>query len=106
MDQIVTGVLRREPTIEFTRLREVGLAKTPDADVLSYAAREGFVVVSHDVNTMRAAAADRINHGQGMSGLLLVHHRSPVSQTIDDLILIGIASDAAEWTGRIEYLPL
>ena len=39
MDQIVLGVLRREPTLVMTRLREVGLAKAPDTSVLEFAAR-------------------------------------------------------------------
>ena len=106
MDQIVLGVLRREPTLAMTRLREVGLAKASDTSVLEFAAREGFIVVSHDVNTMRGAAVTRLNDGQEMAGLLLVHQRSPQAQTIDDLILIGIASDAAEWVGEIQFLPL
>ncbi len=46
MDQIVLGVLRREPSIVITRLREVGLAKAPDTSVLEFAARERFIVVS------------------------------------------------------------
>ena len=106
MDQIVLGVLRREPTLVMTRLREVGLAKAPDTSVLEFAAREGFIVVSHDVNTMRAAAGARLTNGQEMAGLLLVHQRSPITQTIEDLILIGVASDAAEWVGEIQFLPL
>ena len=106
MDQIVLGVLRREPTLVMTRLREVGLAKAPDTSVLEFAAREGFIVVSHDINTMRAAAVARLQNDQVLAGLLLVHQRSPLAQTIEDLILIGVASDAAEWVGEIRFLPL
>ncbi len=105
-DQIVLGVLRREPTVVMTRLREVGLAQALDPVVLEYAAHEGFVVVSHDINTMRAAAVARIDRGQEMAGLLLVHQRAPIAQTIEDLILIGFASDLSEWTGQIQFLPL
>lgn len=32
MDQIVLGVQRREPSVEFTRLRDAGLAKAADSD--------------------------------------------------------------------------
>ena len=104
-DQIVLGVQRREPSVEFTRIRDVGLAKAADSDVLEYAAREEFLVVSHDVNTMRAAAVARIEAGQDMSGLLLVHQRSPIAETIEELIVIWIASDAEEWNGEIRFLP-
>ena len=89
-----------------TRLRDVGLSKAPDSDVLEYAAQAGVIVVSHDVNTMRAAADARMKAGQDMAGLLFVHQRSPVAETIEDLILIWIASDAEEWMGEIRFLPL
>ena len=106
MDQIVLGVQRREPVLPITRLRDVGLEQAPDAAVLEYAAREEAIVVSHDVNTMTTAAVARIEAGLKMAGLLLVHQQSPVSATIDDLILIWIASDAAEWTNQIRFLPI
>lgn len=41
-----------------------------------------------------------------MAGLLLVHQRTPIAQTIKDLILIAFGSDAAEWSGEIRFLPL
>src|SRR5688572_5438472 len=55
-DAIVRGVARREPAVEFTRLRELGLERRPDRDVLTFAAHERWIVVSHDVNSMIAAA--------------------------------------------------
>jgi hypothetical protein len=41
-----------------------------------------------------------------MHGLLLVHQREPIGPTIDSLVLIWTASEAEEWIGLIEYLPL
>jgi predicted nuclease of predicted toxin-antitoxin system len=55
-EHIIVGVLRRAPGVEFRRVREVGLHERPDPEVLAYAADHGFIVVSHDVNTMPAAA--------------------------------------------------
>jgi predicted nuclease of predicted toxin-antitoxin system len=57
---IAAGVLRREPALEFIRLRDVGLSDRPDAEVLAFAAANGFLLVSHDVNTMPAAAYARV----------------------------------------------
>src|SRR5579883_3418451 len=50
--RIIDGTLRREPTIEFIRARDVMLHDRSDPEVLEYAALHGFLVVSHDVNTM------------------------------------------------------
>ena len=105
-DAIVLGVLRREPLVEFARLRDLAIETWPDPAVLDYAAKLNWIVVSHDVNSMRAAANDRVATGATMKGLLLVHQRHPVSPIIDDLVLIWSASEVEEWAGRIEFLPL
>jgi predicted nuclease of predicted toxin-antitoxin system len=105
-DAIVVGVLRREPVAEFARLRDLGMATSSDPEVLNFATREHWIVVSHDVNTMREAPATRLVMGLPMSGLLLVHQRTPVFAIIESLILIWAASEAEEWAGQIEFLPL
>lgn len=71
-EHIVTGVLRREPSLEWIRVRDVGLSDRADAEVLAYAADHGYIVVSHDVNTMPSTAYDRMHAGQKMSGLRIL----------------------------------
>ena len=105
-DAIVLGVLRAEPAVEFVRLRDLALAALPDPVVLEYAARENWIVVSHDVNSMAAAAYDRLTAGLPMRGLLLMHQENAVSSGIDNLILIWSASEAEEWDGQVVFLPL
>ena len=55
------------------RCRDLGVATQRDPEVLDFAARENWIVVSHDVNTMREATAARLAAGLPMNGLLLVH---------------------------------
>lgn len=105
-DAIVRGTLRREPAIEFPRLRELGLERLPDADVLRFDAREGWIVVSHDVNSMTAAAYLLLADHEPIRGLLLVHQTTAVAPILDCLILIWSASEAEEWIGLVEFLPL
>ena len=105
-EHIVEGLLRREPEAEFVRARDVGLDQAPDDELLAHAAEQGFILVSHDVNTMSAAAAARVRIGERMAGLLMVAQTTPVREIIDDLCLIRGASDASEWQDRIEYLPI
>jgi predicted nuclease of predicted toxin-antitoxin system len=71
-EHIVAGVIRRAPSAEFRRVREIGLQDHPDAEVLEYAVAHGFIVVSHDMNTMPAAAYDRVAAGKPVAGLLMV----------------------------------
>jgi hypothetical protein len=105
-EHIVAGVLRREPALEFIRLRDVGLSDRPDAEVLAFAAASGFLLVSHDVNTMPAAAYARVAAAELMSGLLMVHQAQSIAPIIDSLVLIWSASEAEEWHGQVCFLPL
>ncbi|MSU78670.1 MAG: hypothetical protein EXS16_11325 [Gemmataceae bacterium] len=105
-EHIITGVHRSEPAIEFVRARDVGMGAKEDAEVLAYAARHGFIVVSHDVNTMTNAAYDMVNRRETMNGLLMIQQTRPIGPVIDSLILIWSASVMEEWIGQVRFLPL
>ena len=105
-EDIVDGVLRRQPAIEFLRARHVGVHNIPDTEVLAFAADNGLLVVSHDVNTMPAAFYRRQLGRLPVPGLIMVQQSTPVRPVIDELLLIWSASDAEEWTGVVAFLPL
>lgn len=105
-EHIVLGVLRREPAVEFVRVRDVGLSERSDSEVLEYAAGQGLIVVSHDVNTMSAAAVARLDARQRLSGLLMVRQTHPAGVIIDDLIFIWSTSELEEWRDLLCFLPL
>jgi predicted nuclease of predicted toxin-antitoxin system len=105
-EHLITGVLRRQAGIEFRRARDLGLQDRPDAEVLAYAAEQGLLVVSHDVNTMPAHAHRRLAAGLPLAGLLMVRQSDPVAEVIDSLVLIWSSSEAEEWQGHVVFLPL
>ena len=51
---IVSGVLRREPSLDFLTAQAAGLRGMNDSEVLALAAEQQRVLVSHDVGTMPA----------------------------------------------------
>ena len=51
---IVRGVIRRESEVDFRSAQNAGLDSLPDSAVLTMAARDGRVLVSHDFQTMPA----------------------------------------------------
>jgi predicted nuclease of predicted toxin-antitoxin system len=67
-EHIIDGVMRREPRLEFIRVRDLSLDGAPDDQVLSEAAARGLIVVSHDVNTMAVAARGRLERGKCSRG--------------------------------------
>jgi len=92
---IVTGVLRREPRVDFQTATTAGLRGLSDADVLTLAAREGRILVSHDRRTMPRAFATFVRSQE--TDLLIA---------IDELLLVWSASDSADWTNQQFPIPL
>jgi hypothetical protein len=105
-NQILRGLLRRVPDADITRVQDTELAGKPDPDVLEWAAENGYIVLTHDVNTMRGDYYDRLNTGLPLPGLFLIHGDNPVGPIIESLVLIARASEESEWQGKIRYLPL
>jgi hypothetical protein len=105
-EHILDGVARREPAIEFIRSRDVHLDKADDAAILDYSWANRLLGVSHDVNTMTAAAHVRLASARPLAGLFMVQQSHPIGPIIDSLVLIWSASEAEEWDGQVCFLPL
>jgi predicted nuclease of predicted toxin-antitoxin system len=73
-EDIVKGVLRREPGIDFRTATFAGLRGLSDLEVLKLAAQDGRVLVSHDRKTMPHALV-----------------------AIERILLAWITSDTEEW---------
>ncbi len=104
-NDILRGVWRRIPDARFIRVQDTEIAGADDPRVLEYAAEQGYIVLSHDVNTMRGYFYDRIKAELPTPGLFLVHKRTSIGEVIDALELIILASDESEWLGQATYLP-
>jgi hypothetical protein len=100
------GLLRRNPAVDVVRIQDAGLRSMDDPAVLAWAAREGRVLISHDVSTLTAFAYARIKAGKSMPGLIEAGPEVPLATAIEDLLLIAECSNSGEWEGRVLYLPL
>jgi hypothetical protein len=100
------GVLRREPAIDFQSAQAASLDSTADLDVLRRAAEQGRIVISHDVTTMPIAFAELVESGLKCPGIFLVPQSASVRDVVEGIVLIWLASEAAEWDGRIVWLPM
>ena len=61
---IVTGVIRRQPEINFQTATEAGLEGLADAEVLVLSAKQQRILVTHDPTTMPTEFAMFIVNGQ------------------------------------------
>ena len=102
---IVRAVRRMDPTLEVATAVEQGLSSIADEAVLEFAWEHRWLIVSHDVNTMKTFAFQRIEDGRGIHGLFLAPQRSSIPRVAECLVLISQASEFEEWQDRIVYLP-
>jgi hypothetical protein len=105
-EDIITGLRRREPSIDVQTALEGQLTALHDLDVLARAASQGRILVSHDLRTMPRHFADFIAKGGASPGLLIVPQRTATGAAIEELLLIWTASSEEEWLNRIVVLPL
>lgn len=102
--KIVAATVRREPTINFRTALDAGLPGLDDLQVLAIAAAEGRVLVTHDLKTMPRHFADFLR-GSTSPGVVIIPQRMPISVAVENLLLIGSATQAAEWVNRLYVVP-
>ena len=104
-EDIVSGLLRRAPEVDFQTAGEAGLRGSDDPTVLRRAADEGRILVTHDRKTMPKHFAELVST-QASPGLLIVSQQLDVRTVIEELLLVWSASEAAEWMNRVAKIPL
>ena len=104
-EDIVSGVVRRAPGVDFRTATEAGLRGLDDREVLALAAREGRVLVSHDRRTMPKHFAAFIASAVS-PGLLIVSQKVDTLLAIEELIMVWETTDAAEWVNLVCTIPL
>ena len=105
-NDVVRGLLRRNPSLDVVRVQDAGFTSLDDPGVLAWAAAEDRVLVSHDVATLTGYAYARVQAGLPMPGLFEAGPSVPIATAIDDLLLIAECSLPGEWEGQVRYLPL
>ena len=101
---IVTGLRNRLPSIDLTLAQDVGLTRTPDPEILEWAAHENRIVLTHDQSTMVGYANARLIAGLPMPGVLVIHWETPPGLAIQSLLEMIGASLEGDWANRIRYI--
>jgi hypothetical protein len=104
-EDIVSGVLRRLPEIDFQTGNEAHLESLSDLEVLTQSAHEHRILVSHDRRTMPTHFGEFVRT-QTSPGVMIVSQNADVREVIEELILIWVASEAEEYINSIRTLPL
>jgi predicted nuclease of predicted toxin-antitoxin system len=107
---LLAGLKRKAPHVDVVRVHELGASGFVDPEVLSLAAREGRIVVSKDKATLRDFAAQRVERGERMPGVLIIRPAylrglSGLGVIIRELIEIDELTDSKDWEGVIRFIP-
>lgn len=106
---VIKALLTAEPSIRLLVVGQHGAPpkRTPDPDLLAYAEFERMAVVTNDRQTMIQHAADHLAAGHHTWGVFLYSlYGMSAGSLADELLMIWVASPAAEWIDQIVFLPL
>lgn len=103
--RIVRGLRRRNPWLDIVRVQEAGIEGADDPTVLAWAAREGRVLVTHDIATISPPAYERVLAGLPMPGVFKIRPQFSTARIIEELLMLVEASEEGEWEGLVLYIP-
>jgi Domain of unknown function (DUF5615) len=103
---ILRGIERRIPSLDYVTAAEMGLTESPDPELLEWAAAERRVILTHDQSTMPDHVAERLSNGQEVFGVIIAPQELPIRVAINELELIIECSSEDEYLNRYLFLPL
>lgn len=103
---IIRALHRENADVDIVRVQDTEIYQADDSRVLEWAASEGRILLTHDVRTMPHFAYERVREGKPMLGVIAVHRSAAISVAIGDLLIALGASEAADFEGKVQYIPI
>ena len=103
---ILRGLIRRVPHLDFVLVHDVGLTSQPDPVLLKWAASKHRSILTHDKKTMIPYAEQLVRQGEPMAGLIVVPQSFGIGRALDDLELIVECYSESDMRNIIKRLPL
>lgn len=103
---ILRGVIRRLPQVDFVTAFETGLSDWDDEQLLLWASQNGRVLITHDRRTMPTHFAALLEKGESLQGVIISPRQLSIKQAIDELEMIIFCSENDEWRDILKILPL
>ncbi len=105
-NDIIRGLLRRNPNLDIVRVQDVGLSGADDLTILEWSSQKDRILLTHDVSTITHYAYERLKTGKNMPGVFEISRYVSIGLVIEDILLIDEFSLEKEWEGQVRYLPL
>jgi hypothetical protein len=106
-NDIIRGLCRRLPAFDIVRAQDIGEISGGDDEILlDWATRQQRIVLTHDLATMVPAILRQQQRAIRCAPVVLVPDSIATGAVIEDILLLDLCSEAADWTSGILYLPL
>jgi hypothetical protein len=102
---ILRAILQYLPALDILRIQDTAVAEGSDPAILEWAAREGRIILTHDVRTLPGFAFERVRAGQPMAGVIEVDDDARMGDILEDIVLLVEASTHTEWEDQVIYIP-
>ena len=103
---ILRGLIRRVPHLDFVLVHDVGLTGQPDPVLLKWAASNHRIIMTHDKKTMTPYAEQLVRQGEPMAGLIVIPQSLAIGRAIDELELLVQCYSESDMRDTIKRLPL
>lgn len=98
------GLTYRLPNLDFVTAHEVGLSSVHDRRLLSWAAENNRLLLTHDRRTMPEHFASILLAGERTAGILIIPQNMAIRRAVDELELFIVCENQEEWIDRIHIL--
>lgn len=103
--RILDGLMGRVPDLDCLTAHQAGWSRLSDPDLLIEAANVQRVLLTHDIQTMPRHIADVMTSGRNIAGVIIVPTSLSIAEAINELELIVLGSNQAEWFNTYRILP-
>lgn len=104
-NDLLRALVRRLPDLDVVRAQDTIAAGADDPTLLAWAAREGSILLTHDVQKIPRFAYDRVRAGQPMPGVVEVAVSAELGAALEDLLLLIGATRDDEWPDQVKFVP-
>lgn len=103
---IVDAMRRIDPMTMCYSVRDFGLARAEDAEVIAFAATHDFIFLSHDTRTIPPVWYERLGTGLAVPFIFLVPERYPIGRAAQELTAALTATAEYDGEPTLIRLPL
>jgi hypothetical protein len=102
------ALLNREPNLTVWQVGMLGAPAfgTSDSEILIWCEENDFILVTHNRKSMPVHLEEHLASGRHASGILTLSENANIGETVEELLLITLASELEEYRDLILYLPI